>query len=144
MATLVPQSTKGAGDAREQTSERAMAMTVGAQASGDLTVPTAEVPELEAPSVAPSLELVLLAAEALEGAGAAATAAAEEEIEEIPHIEAEGVAPQVIQVAQHQDGQWVFHEEDHRDRELQKMQRLCQELLEQAKVCRCCTLVVIA
>jgi hypothetical protein len=66
-------------------------------------------------------------AEAL--AGEAAAVEEEPEIEEIVRPKEENVAPQCIRVARMRGGKWVFHEEDHSDRAICKLQRTVDDLM---------------
>jgi hypothetical protein len=64
-----------------------------------------------------------------------ATAVEEEpEIEEIIRSKEENVVNQCIHVARMRDGEWVYHEEDHSDRSIYKLQRMVDDLMGQIKV----------
>jgi hypothetical protein len=58
----------------------------------------------------------------------------EPEIEEIIHPEEKNVAPQYVRVARKRGGEWVFHEEDHSDQAIRKLQRTIDDLMGQIKV----------
>jgi hypothetical protein len=62
-------------------------------------------------------------------AGEFALVGEEPEIKEIIRPEEENVAPQCVRVARMRDGKWVFHEEDHLDRAIRKLQRTIDDLM---------------
>jgi hypothetical protein len=53
----------------------------------------------------------------------------EPEIEEINRAPMETVQPQFIGVARKRHGEWIFHEEDHSDRAVRKLQRTVDDLV---------------
>lgn len=102
--------------------QAADAQAVAAQATAGAPGAGAEVPELG---------LVALTAGGQGNADDGEGAVAEEEI---PCAAVEVATPQVIRVARFWDGQWEFHEEEHHDRELSRLRRLCEQLVDSAKV----------
>jgi hypothetical protein len=64
----------------------------------------------------------------------AAAVEEEAEIEEIVRPEEETAAPQCVLVARKRGDKWVFYEEDHSDRAIQKLQRTVDDLMGQIKV----------
>jgi replication fork clamp-binding protein CrfC len=71
---------------------------------------------------------------AIEALASEASAVEELEIEEIIHHEEENMAPQCVRVVRKRGGEWVFHEEDHSDRAIRKLQRTVDDLMGQIKV----------
>jgi hypothetical protein len=67
-------------------------------------------------------------------ASKASTVEEELEIEEIVHPEEENVSPQCVRVVRKRGGEWVFHEEEHSDRAIHKLQRIVDDLMGQIKV----------
>jgi hypothetical protein len=67
-------------------------------------------------------------------ASEASTVEEEPEIKEIVHPEEENVVPQCVRVVRKRGGEWVFHEEDHSDRAIRKLQRTVDDLMGQIKV----------
>jgi hypothetical protein len=67
-------------------------------------------------------------------AGEAVAVEEEPEIEEIVHPKEENMAPQCIRVARMRGCEWVFHEEDHSDRAICKLQSTVDDLMSQIKV----------
>jgi hypothetical protein len=66
--------------------------------------------------------------------GEATVVEEEPEIEEIIRSKEENVVTQCIRVARMRDGEWVFHEEDHSDWSICKLQRTVDDLMGQIKV----------
>jgi hypothetical protein len=69
-----------------------------------------------------------------EDAPEAAAIEEEPKIEEINRAPKETVQPQRIRVARKHHGEWVFHEEDHSDRAVRKLQHTMDDLMSQIKV----------